>query len=202
MALFGDLCLNHQKLPNLKTSLIFYRWGVMQLKLLCYQKILERTIMLDHQLQAYYTWYNGKGENNWQYNYYSYNLPATCSLHACTIFTLFNTVRIAESTEQFTVDYTGQICQFSEIGPAGTGTTPRPWICFVLSSAQWQWPNGSAVTTAPSGFTQATGSELYQVTTRGGPALIRGPDYNSPDGEYCCVIPAVPSQRRCVTLSE
>ena len=41
--------------------------------------------------------------------------------------------------------------------------------------------NGSVVPTIPPGFIQATGSELYQTTTGAGPALIRGPDYNSPD---------------------
>ena len=112
-------------------------------------------------------------------------------------------MRIAESREVYAVDYTGQIRQFSEIGPSGFGTTPRPWLCNVVNVASsWQWPNGSVVPMIPSGFTQATGSELYQATTEGGPVLIRGPDYNSPDGEYCCVIPTVPGQRRCVTLSE
>ena len=141
---------------------------------------------------------------------YSYNLPATCSLHACTIFyTLPHTVRIAESRELYTVDYTGQIRQFSEIGQSGTGTTPRPWICYVQgvasigSDVQWQTPTGSVVTTAPQGFTQAVGDVLYQfVIDDFRVALIRGPDYNSPDGEYCCVIPSVSGQRSCVILSE
>ena len=137
---------------------------------------------------------------------YSYNLPATCSLHACTIFyTLPHTVCIAESREPVTVDYTGQIRQFSEIGQSGTGTTPRPWICYVQgvasigSDVQWQTPNGSVV---PSGSGQATGSQLYSLDVSQGLVLIRGPDYNSPDGEYCCEITTVFGQRRCVTLSE
>ena len=123
-------------------------------------------------------------------------------LHACT---LAHIVRIAESREADTVDYTGQIHQFSEIGPSGSGTTPRPWICYVEGRSgdlQWQTPNARVVPTIPSEFTQANGSELYQVTTPSGPTLIRGPDYNSPGGEYCCVIASIPDQRRCVTLSE
>ena len=120
------------------------------------------------------------------------------------------TVRIAESREPETVNYTGQIHQFSEIGPSGDGTTPRPWVCYPdfnpvddpIAVVQWQTPDGSVVPTRPLGSPQATGSELFQVTTEGGPALVRGPDYNSPDGEYCCEIPAVPGQRKCVTLSE
>ena len=126
--------------------------------------------------------------------------------HSCTHT---HTVRIAESREPATVDYTGQIRQFSEIGPGGNSTTPHPWVCYVQGIdphvdpvVQWQTPDGSAVPTISPGFTQATGSELYQLTTGGGPALTRGPDYNSPDGEYCCVITTVPDQRRCVTLSE
>ena len=119
-----------------------------------------------------------------------------------------HTVRIAESREDHTIDYTGQIRQFSEIGPSGEGTTPRPWVCYTDFKpvdnpiVQWQTPNGSVVPMIPSGFTQATGSELYQATIGLGQALIRGPDYNSPDGEYCCVITTVRCQRRCVTLSE
>ena len=46
------------------------------------------------------------------------------------------------------------------------------------------------------------GSQLYQVVAGANLALISGPDYNSPDGEYCCVITTVSGQRRCVTLSE
>ena len=114
------------------------------------------------------------------------------------------TDRIAESGEPSTVDYTGQIRQFSEIGPGGVGTTPGPWVCYVQntsSGVQWQMPNGSVVLTVPSGFI-ANGTELYQTTNSSGAALIRGPDYNSPDGEYCCVIPMVSGQRKCVTLSE
>ena len=121
------------------------------------------------------------------------------------------TVRIAESREPVTVDYTGQIRSFSEIGPSGpfegpNMVTPRPWVCYVegksiASAAQWQTPNGSVVPTVPLGFTQADGSELYQTVSQHRLVLIRGPDYNSPDGEYCCV-KTDPSQKRCVTLSE
>ena len=119
-----------------------------------------------------------------------------------------HTVRIVESAEAAydpTVDYTGQIRQFSEIGRGGAGTTPRPWVCYVQgvasigSDVQWQTPSGSVV---PSGTGQATGSQFYSIAISVGLALLRGPDYNSPDGEYCCEITTVPGQRRCVTLSE
>ena len=109
-------------------------------------------------------------------------------------------------------DYTGEIHSFSEIGPGGPGgVTPRPWVCDIDgdgSSAQWQTPDGSTVPPAPSDpiTNQLTGSELYTTFEDGGPLdrlhLFRGPDYNSPDGEYCCVLTAVANQRRCVTLSE
>ena len=124
------------------------------------------------------------------------------------IFTLPHTVRIAESAEATrdpNADYTGQIRQFSEIGQGGSGTTPRPWLCYVQgvasidSEVQWQTPNGSVV---PSGSGQAMGSEFYTIAIPQGLALVRGPDYNSPDGEYCCEITTASGQRRCVTLSE
>ena len=111
-------------------------------------------------------------------------------------------------------DYTGDIRSFVEIGPGGpVEVIPRPWICDINgdgSSAQWQTPNGSIVPTVPptlpAGF-QLTGSELYTtlvVDIHGvyRLRLFRGPLYNSPDGEYCCVLTAVPNQRRCVTLSK
>ena len=86
--------------------------------------------------------------------------------------------------------------------------TPRPLVCYVEGrsiAAQWQTPNGSVVPTEPLGFTLANGSELYQTSTVFNEhrlvVLIRGPDYNSPDGEYCCV-KTDPSQKKCVTLSE
>ena len=123
------------------------------------------------------------------------------------IYTLPHTVRIVEASEPDTVDYTGQIHQFSEIGQGGSGTTPRPWVCYfqgvarhlIGSVVQWQTPSGSVV---PSGSGQATGSQFFQIDIDNGLALLRGPDYNSPDGEYCCEITTVSGQRSCVTLSE
>ena len=134
-------------------------------------------------------------------------MQSTCKYIVCT---LAHTVRIVESYEGAddpNADYTGQIRQFSEIGQSGVGTTPRPWVCYTqkttLSTVQWQTPDGSVVPTVPSGFTQASGSELYQVAIVSTLfALIRGPDYNSPDGEYCCEITIASGQRRCVTLSK
>ena len=130
----------------------------------------------------------------------------TCMYIACT---LAHSVRIAESREADAIDYTGQIRQFSEIGPGGpSGIIPRPWVCYVLNSAsstgiQWQTPDGMVVPTRPSVVTPAVGNEFYQVAHDNHRiVLYRGPDYNSPDGEYCCVITTVPGQRRCVTLSE
>ena len=117
-----------------------------------------------------------------------------------------------------TGDYTGDIRSFSEIGPGGpfegsNVVQPRPWICDINgngSSAQWQTPDGSTVPPAPSDpiDNQLNGSELYTTfedrsfVSLDRLRLFRGPDYNSPDGEYCCVLTAVPGQRRCVTLSE
>ena len=122
------------------------------------------------------------------------------------IYTLPHTVRIveaAEASQDPTADYTGQIRQFSEIGPGGSGTTPRPWVCYTQSTTssivQWQTPTGSVVS---SGSGQATSNQFYTIAISIGLALIRGPDYNSPDGEYCCEITTVSGQRRCVTLSE
>ena len=124
------------------------------------------------------------------------------------IYTLPHTVRIAEAREPFSVDYTGQIRRFSEIGPGGPITnTPRPWVCYTdfnlvnnpIAVVQWQTPSGSVV---PSGSGQAIDSQFYTIAIPQGLALVLGPDYNSPDGEYCCEIPTVSGQRRCVTLSE
>ena len=126
------------------------------------------------------------------------------------IHTLAHTGRIIEGS--LVIDYTGDIRSFSEIGPGGQPgvVTPRPWVCDINgtgSSAQWVTPDGSIVPTASSSpiTNQLTGSELY-TTFEDGPVgmldrlrLFRGPLYNSPDGEYCCVLA---SQRRCVTLSE
>ena len=59
------------------------------------------------------------------------------------ICTLAHTDRIAETREPATVDYTGQIRSFSEIGPSGPDTTPHPWLCYMYTdpSAQWQTPS-------------------------------------------------------------
>ena len=132
-------------------------------------------------------------------------MQSTCMYIVCTLAHTGRIVESAEGGRDPTADYTGQIHQFSEIGQSGMGTTPRPWVCYTQSASsmtvQWQFPNGSVV---PSGTGQAVGSEFYQLylSSDGRLALIRGPDYNSPDGEYCCVVPSVSSQRRCVTLSE
>ena len=69
------------------------------------------------------------------------------------ILTSLHTVRIAESREPASVDYTGQICQFSEIGRSGPHTVlPHPWACYTASSnAQWHIPNGTVVPVRPKG---------------------------------------------------
>ena len=132
-------------------------------------------------------------------------MQSTCMYIVCT---LPHTARIAESRQAAPVDYTGEIRQFSEIGRGGSYLTvfPRPWVCYVSdspSSAQWQWPNGTVVPTRPAGKSEFFGDELYQLVVDGTLLiLIRGTEYNSPDGEYCCVITTVSGQRRCVTLSE
>ena len=113
------------------------------------------------------------------------------------------------------IELTGEIRSFSEIGPGGPFTGPnavtiRPWVCDISgdgSSAEWQTPDGSAVPTTTSDLiaNQLTGNELVTSFEDGVPLdrlrLFRGPDYNSPDGEYCCVLTAT-NERRCVTLSE
>ena len=122
------------------------------------------------------------------------------------------TDRIAESSEALGIDYTGQIRQFSEIGVGGPTTiTPRPWVCYAPGinpnrytgspPVQWQTPDGSVVPTIIKSD-PATSNELFQRPDWGRLLLYRGSNYNSPDGEYCCVTTTVPSQRRCVTLSE
>ena len=108
-----------------------------------------------------------------------------------------------------TIDYTDQIRRFSEIGSGGPNVhPPLPWVCYVQGIdpatnpvVQWQTPDGSVVPSG-TGIALATGSQLFQIAFNYGVVLYRGPDYNSPDGEYCCVITTVPGQRRCVTLSE
>ena len=132
-------------------------------------------------------------------------MQSTCMYIVCTLAHTGRIVEAAEGTADPNTDYTGQIRQFSEIGRSGGGTTPRPWVCYTQSASsstvQWQFPNGSVV---PSGSGQAMGSEFHQLylSNDGRLVLTRGPDYNSPDGEYCCVVPFVGDQRRCVTLSE
>ena len=136
--------------------------------------------------------------------YLACHMQSTCMYIVCTLAHTDRIVESAEGQADPNADYTGQIRQFSEIGRGGVGTTPRPWVCYTQSTSssivQWQFPNGSGV---PSGSGQAEGSEFFQVYLDDGRlVLLRGPDYNSPDGEYCCVIPSVSSQSRCVTLSE
>ena len=127
------------------------------------------------------------------------------------IHTLAHTAGVYEASLPSGTDYTGDIRYFSEIGPGGpVDVRPRPWVCDINgdgSSAKWQTPDGSIVPTAPSSpiDNQLTGSELYTTFEDGSPLdrlrLFRGPLYNSPEGEYCCVLTAT-NERRCVTLSE
>ena len=136
--------------------------------------------------------------------YLACHMQSTCMYIVCTLAHTSRIVEAAEGGRDPDADYTDQIRQFSEIGQSGKGTTPRPWICYTQSASsstvQWQFPNGSDV---PSGSGQAMGSKFHQeYLSDGRLVLIRGPDYNSPDGEYCCVAPSVTDQKRCVTLSE
>ena len=133
--------------------------------------------------------------------------------------TFAHTGHIIEASLYGTGDYTGQIHSFSEIGPGGLpgprGVTPRPWVCDIDgdgSSAQWLTPDGNSIPIITSNpiSSPLTGSELV-ATYEANPyldrlRLFRGPLYNSPSGEYCCVLTVFPNpnsdQRRCVTLSE
>ena len=119
-----------------------------------------------------------------------YMQSTSCMYIICTLAHTVRIVEFAEGVADLNADFTDQIRQFSEIGPSGSGTTPCPWVCYIQGSAtgvHWQTPNGNAVPPIPPGFTQAMGSQLYQAVAGGDLALIRGPDYNSPHGEYCCV---------------
>ncbi len=75
-------------------------------------------------------------------------------------------------------------------------------MCFTddISNVEWQFPNRSLVgaQTDPP----ASGTDLFSRNV--GPhcvLLYRGPDYNSPDGEYCCVRTTT-NDRKCVTFSK
>ena len=128
------------------------------------------------------------------------------------IYTLAHTAGVRLASLPTGSDYTDDIRSFSEIGPGGPPVVqPRPWVCDINgddSSARWVTPDGSTVPTAPSDpiTNPLTGSELFTTFEDGSSLdrlrLFRGPDYNSPDGEYCCELTEVTNQRRCVTLSE
>ncbi len=110
-------------------------------------------------------------------------------------------MRLAASNEDSPIDHTGEIISFSDIGTgAGAASNlPRPWICYNtnINNVVWQFPDGTAV---PAGVEPVTGDQLF--TRVGAPRILsRGPTYNSPDGEHCCVRTTT-NERRCVTFSE
>ncbi len=118
------------------------------------------------------------------------------------------TVRLSDSAEPAGTDHTGKIVSFAAIG-SGAGAvkiSPRPWVCLTddISNVEWQFPNGSLVG-ARIRITDtylASGTNLFSRNV--GPhcvVLYRGPDYNSPDGEYCCVRTTT-NDRKCVTFSK
>ncbi len=112
------------------------------------------------------------------------------------------TVRLAASNEPSSIDHTGEIISFTDIGSGGGAPTyppPRPWVCYTTNTNNvvWQFPDGTAV---PAGAEIATGDQLItRINERF--VLLRGPTHNSPDGEHCCVRTGT-SERRCVTFSE
>ncbi len=120
-------------------------------------------------------------------------------------------VRLAAPNEASTIDHTGDIISFSDIGPGPVTSTnlPRPWYCYTSNrgGVVWQGPNGGSVTLDTSSGVVAAGSALI-FTGAPNPdndaiALLRGPDRFSPDGEHCCVRIAVGDpESRCVTFSE
>ncbi len=102
-------------------------------------------------------------------------------------------VRLAAANEDPGTDHTGEITQFSDVGPGGGAPTyppPRPWGCYLkgltASTTRWLFPNGTEV---PAGIAPATGDQLFTTVVSGALALYRGPTHNSPDGEHCCVVP-------------
>lgn len=73
-------------------------------------------------------------------------------------------------------------------------------------------PDGGPINISTTGHpgAAATGTQLYISGWRGNGAVIlhRGPDYFSPDGEYCCGrilerdVSLIENQKICLTLSE
>ncbi len=117
------------------------------------------------------------------------------------VLILWHTVRIAAANEPVPIDHTGEIISFTDIG-SGAGAAnvpPRPWTCYNtnINNVVWQFPGGAAV---PSGDEPVTGDKL--ITRNNAPRILsRGPTYNNPDGEHCCVRTTT-NERRCVTFSE
>ncbi len=117
--------------------------------------------------------------------------------------------RLSESAEPDGTDHTGEIVSFAAIGYGGDPSiTPRPWVCYAddTDNVEWQFPNGSTVLSflnlqndysATASGTQLLTGKFPQF----GVPLYRGPDYNSPEGEYCCVR-STTNERKCVILSE
>ena len=123
-----------------------------------------------------------------------------------------HTARLAAYQAPSNTDLTNQTFFITGIGPGGGGRNegPYPFFCYTsdTSNVVWQFPNGSNVPLLQSNVTvkPASGNQLVVVEAsifgaNGGVALLRGPDYLSPTGDYCCVRTPT-GERRCVTFSK
>ncbi len=121
----------------------------------------------------------------------------------CYVIFFIHIVRLSDSSEPEGTDHAGKIITFSAVGSGASGF-PRPWICYTddTSNVEWQFPNGSKIKTVSSAPYLATDTRLFsRFIDHHGIALYRGPDYNSSEGEYCCVRTTT-NERKCVTFSE
>ena len=116
------------------------------------------------------------------------------------------TARLAPSKAPDGTDHTNQTFLITRIGPGGgTGNElPYPLFCFTSdnNNVVWQFPNGTYVPLIQQGVFQASGNQLFVVEfANRGVALLRGSDYLSPTGDYCCVS-IISGERRCITFSK
>ncbi len=114
-----------------------------------------------------------------------------------------------ESAEPFGTDHTGDIVSFTAVGTGEPGTTPRPWVCYTQPSGiiplnvDWYTPDGAVVPYTNVPATDGI-SQYINGGSDPGNVLLRGINYYSPDGDYCCVLAksCTAPERRCVTFSE
>ncbi len=71
-----------------------------------------------------------------------------------------------------------------------------------ISNVEWQFPNGSLVGAQTHPPYLASGTNFFSRNAVPHYVILyRGPDYNSPDGEYCCVRTTT-NDRKCATFSK